>query len=170
MVEVFVNLLKFCGLFNILQEKYNVEREQGDLYHGCTRWVEFTKTKYFEPYEKLIPSIPDLYYVEANPDFLKIECIMNELEYVDGTLIRRRQQLEDEKTKKYRLPKGKNASDIAKKCGVSPQDVTNLIKINRIADKILDEEFSGYLQDLNCEPMRLWQKGMVFFYNDNHKK
>ena len=70
---------------------------------------------------------------------------MNELEYVDGTLIIRHDILgstqEDEKTKKYRLPKGKNASDIAKKCGVSPQDVTNLIKINRIADKILDEEY-----------------------------
>ena len=114
MVEVFVDLLKFCGLFNILQEKYNIERGQGDLYHGCTRWVEFTESIEFEPYEKLIPPSPDLYYVEGNPDFLKIECIMNELEYVDGTLIRRRQQLEDEKTKKYRLPKGKNASDIAK--------------------------------------------------------
>ena len=145
MVEVFVDLLKFWGLFIILQDKYNIEREEGDLYHGCTRWVEFAKTKYFEPYEKLIPSIPDLYYVEANPDFLKIECIMNELEYVDGTLIIRHVILgstqEDEKTKKYRLPKGKNASDIAKKCGASPQDVTNLIKINRIADKILDEEY-----------------------------
>ena len=143
MVEVFVDLLKFAGLFQILQHKYNIEKERGDLDGGCTRWFDFTKTKNFEPYKKLIPPSPDLYYVKGNPNYMKVKCIMNELEYVDGTLITMGD--EDEKTKKYSLPKGKNASDIAKKCGASPQDVTNLIKINRIADKILAEEFRSFL-------------------------
>ena len=139
MVEIFIDLAKCTGLLQILNKKYKLGLDGDKPGSGCPAWGKFTEKKKFEPYEKLIPASPPLYYKKGNADWEKTQEIKKELKYVDG--VKFWQDNELKLTLKYSLPKGKNASDIAKKCGVSSQDVTNFIKINRIADKILDEEY-----------------------------
>ena len=138
MVEVFVDFYKSVVLLRMLNEKHEIGLDAEKLEKGCPAWDNYTKKKKFEPYKKLIPLRPDLYYKKGNADWEKTLDIISELEYIDGIQF----VYEDDilRTQKYSLPKGKKASDIAKKCGVSSQDVTNFIKINRIADKILDQE------------------------------
>ena len=140
MVEIFIDLAKCTGLLQILNKKYKLGLDGDKPGSGCPAWGKFTEKKKFEPYEKLIPASPPLYYKKGNPDYKKIICLTNELEYVDGITVWLKGD-DPYLTRKYSLPKGNNASDIAKKCDVSSQDVTNFIKINRIADKILDEEY-----------------------------
>ena len=139
MIEVFADYDKAMILIVRLNKKYKLGLDGEKLEKGCPAWDNFTEKKKFEPYEKLIPASPPLYYKKGNADWKKTQEIKKELKSVDG--VKFWQDNELKLTLKYSLPKGKNASDIAKKCGVSSQDVTNFIKINRIADKILDEEY-----------------------------
>ena len=140
MVEVFVEFTKCIILIRLLKEKHKIDLDAEKLEKGCPAWDNYTETKKFEPYKKLIPLRPDLYYKKGNAGWEKTLAIISELECVDSGIVYYSTD-EPQQTQKYSLPKGKKASDIAKKCGVSSQDVTNFIKINRIADKILDEEY-----------------------------
>ena len=158
MVEIFVDITKFGILFIMLDEKHNIEKEAGDLTSGCRRWIKFAdgvsprfefdddgitkrdRERRFEPYKKLIPKRPPLYYNKHNPDWQKVSLIMSELDR-KSCWKKARSPQDGRKLVawKYRLPKGKNASDVAKNIkGVNARDVTKFIKIN----KIFDDKFS----------------------------
>ena len=66
---VFLELPEAEKIIRMLNRKYHIEPSDAK---GCRNWVNFAKTKNFEPYKKLIPKRPDIYYKKGNVHYEKL--------------------------------------------------------------------------------------------------
>ena len=66
---VFLELSEAEKIIRMLNRKYHIKPSDAK---GCRNWVNFAKTKNFEPYKKLIPKRPDLYYKKGNVHYEKL--------------------------------------------------------------------------------------------------
>ena len=66
---VFLVLNEAVKIIQMLNKKYHIEPSDAK---GCQNWVNFAKTKNFEPYKKLIPKRPDIYYKKGNVHYEKL--------------------------------------------------------------------------------------------------
>jgi len=66
---VFLELDEAEKIIRMLNRKYHIEPSDAK---GCRNWVNFAKTKNFEPYKKLIPKRPDIYYKKGNVHYEKL--------------------------------------------------------------------------------------------------
>ena len=66
---VFLELDEAQKIIQMLNRKYHIEPSDAK---GCRNWVNFAKTKNFEPYKKLIPKRPDIYYKKGNVHYEKL--------------------------------------------------------------------------------------------------
>ena len=66
---VFLELDEAEKIIQMLNRKYHIEPSDAK---GCRNWVNFAKTKNFEPYKKLIPKRPDIYYKKGNVHYEKL--------------------------------------------------------------------------------------------------
>ena len=66
---VFLELPEAEKIIRMLNRKYHIEPSDAK---GCRNWVNFAKTKNFEPYKKLIPKRPDFYYKKGNVHYAKL--------------------------------------------------------------------------------------------------
>ena len=66
---VFLELPEAEKIIRMLNRKYHIKPSDAK---GCRNWVNFAKTKNFEPYKKLIPKRPDIYYKKGNVHYEKL--------------------------------------------------------------------------------------------------
>ena len=66
---VFLEFPEAEKIIRMLNRKYHIEPSDAK---GCRNWVNFAKTKNFEPYKKLIPKRPDIYYKKGNVHYEKL--------------------------------------------------------------------------------------------------
>ena len=66
---VFLELDEAEKIIRMLNRKYHIEPSDAK---GCRNWINFAKTKNFEPYKKLIPKRPDIYYKKGNVHYEKL--------------------------------------------------------------------------------------------------
>jgi len=103
-------------LGRMMDEKFNIEKNPGDLDAGCINWKLFEESKDFEPFKRFLPKSLDTYYSKENADYEKQLCV------------------------EHATQQGKTTSEIEKECGVNSEDVEEYIEINRIIEELEDIE------------------------------
>ena len=112
----FLNMKNAQKLGRMMQDKFNIEKDPGDLDKGCINWKLFEESEDFEPFKRFLPKSLPTYYAEGNADYEKQLCVEHSIE------------------------QGKTTQEIEEECDVNSKDIEEYVKINRIIEELDDIE------------------------------